>query len=697
MKQITLYLLLMLFSVTFCQNFIGIPDTNFEQALIDAGYDDNLDNYINVENVENVIFLDVSSSGITSLEGIEGFVNLEYLSCSNNLITQLNICSNLSLKFLECSNNNIEAINLSRNVLLETFVADNNNLNNIDLSQNSMLTNLSIANNPVSCIQVGDLFSSPNNFLDASLNIDLNNQDYFAIDCGFIEIPCSGFNFLGTVFFDDNQNGIKDNNELEIGLGNEIIYRDINNQNFSPTNSSNNPVEKGEFKFLLDDGVYLVDVIPQTNWVTTTNPISVTVDDLIPDVDNIEIGIWSDYPQGHSDFSVDLTATNQICGFGGTIFINYENRGVVSSGVEIILQLDQGNTQTYSNSNVEPTSVSSDNTLITWNIPDVGVNQQGVITVNYDVPPGGAVQASTVTSTEVYLTATDLYGIMSETNLQNNYDIFQDVILCAYDPNDKLVFPATGDENYVEFSDTLEYTVRFQNVGNYYAFNIRVEDTISNFLDLSTFRLIGSSHNVHYEFGDERAIAFYFDNIMLPDSISDPLGSQGFVKFAIAPNDNLDEFTIVENTGHIYFDYNEAIVTNTTFSTFVSEITYGCIDSEACNYSPNSLIEDSSICEYSQEFYDCSGFCINDYDTDLICDEIDNCPGHYNPNQEDEDLDGIGDVCDGNISIESHILESKKIRSFDVLGRPFHNVKSNNKIIFIIGENGNIEKYLLNN
>ena len=112
----------------------------------------------------------------------------------------MNICSNLSLKFLECSNNNIEAINLSRNVLLETFVADNN-LNNIDLSQNSMLKNLSIANNPVSCIQVGDLFSSPNNFLDASLNIDLNNQDYFAIDCGLIEFPCSGFNISGNCIF----------------------------------------------------------------------------------------------------------------------------------------------------------------------------------------------------------------------------------------------------------------------------------------------------------------------------------------------------------------------------------------------------------------------------------------------------------------------------------------------------------------
>ena len=52
MKQTILSLLLMLFSVTFCQTFIGIPDTNFEQALIEAGYDDNLDNY-----VKHLIFL----------------------------------------------------------------------------------------------------------------------------------------------------------------------------------------------------------------------------------------------------------------------------------------------------------------------------------------------------------------------------------------------------------------------------------------------------------------------------------------------------------------------------------------------------------------------------------------------------------------------------------------------------------------
>ena len=35
-----------------------------------------------------------------------------------------------------------------------------------------------------------------------------------------------------------------------------------------------------------------------------------------------------------------------------------------------------------------------------------------------------------------------------------------------------------------------------------------------------------------------------------------------------------------------------------------------------------------------------------DNDSDGICDDVDNCPNDYNPNQADCDSDGIGDVCD---------------------------------------------------
>ena len=71
----------------------------------------------------------------------------------------------------------------------------------------------------------------------------------------------------------------------------------------------------------------------------------------------------------------------------------------------------------------------------------------------------------------------------------------------------------------------------------------------------------------------------------------------------------------------------------------------GCVDEEACNYNPNATEEGS--CEYPEQYYDCSGNCINDIDGDEWCNEVDNCPLVFNPNQEDMNNDGVGDACDG--------------------------------------------------
>ena len=62
--------------------------------------------------------------------------------------------------------------------------------------------------------------------------------------------------------------------------------------------------------------------------------------------------------------------------------------------------------------------------------------------------------------------------------------------------------------------------------------------------------------------------------------------------------------------------------------------------------------------KYKQQLiflYDCNGNCINDNDDDEICNEIDNCPLVYNPNQSDFNNDGIGDACDGiGLNEDSH-------------------------------------------
>ena len=63
-----------------------------------------------------------------------------------------------------------------------------------------------------------------------------------------------------------------------------------------------------------------------------------------------------------------------------------------------------------------------------------------------------------------------------------------------------------------------------------------------------------------------------FPNIMLPDSASNPAGSQGYIQYRIKPLANLPVGTQIENTAHIYFDFNPAIVTNTTVNNFVTSV-----------------------------------------------------------------------------------------------------------------------------
>ena len=63
----------------------------------------------------------------------------------------------------------------------------------------------------------------------------------------------------------------------------------------------------------------------------------------------------------------------------------------------------------------------------------------------------------------------------------------------------------------------------------------------------------------------------------------------------------------------------------------------GCTDSTACNFSITANINDGS-CIYPEQYFDCSGNCLNDIDDDGVCDELeivgctDDTACNYDPN-----------------------------------------------------------------
>jgi Leucine-rich repeat (LRR) protein len=96
----------------------NITDDNFEQKLIELGYDDILDGYVLPDNVKDVIELNVSNSNISDLSGIEDFISLTSLSCDQNQLTSLDVSNNTSLELLYCySNENLTCVKVSQSQL----------------------------------------------------------------------------------------------------------------------------------------------------------------------------------------------------------------------------------------------------------------------------------------------------------------------------------------------------------------------------------------------------------------------------------------------------------------------------------------------------------------------------------------------------------------------------------------------------
>ena len=133
----------------------------------------------------------------------------------------------------------------------------------------------------------------------------------------------------------------------------------------------------------------------------------------------------------------------------------------------------------------------------------------------------------------------------------------------AYDPNDKNGYPlGYGEENNIAKGTELDYAIRFQNTGTDTAFNVVVRDTISEALDLSTFKAGSSSHDYTVNIDSQRVVTFTFANIMLPDSNVSLLASQGVVNFTIDHSPELIEGDLITNEAAIYFDFNEPVITN---------------------------------------------------------------------------------------------------------------------------------------
>lgn len=140
--------------------------------------------------------------------------------------------------------------------------------------------------------------------------------------------------------------------------------------------------------------------------------------------------------------------------------------------------------------------------------------------------------------------------------------------ISSYDPNDKLVFPeGFGPQHYIEDDQPLEYLIRFQNTGTDTAFRVIVKDVLPPYLEISSLKMLNASHPYRFRSAGPGQVEWIFDNILLPDSGANLLGSNGFLRFRIDQTPGNPQGQRIENEASIYFDFNPAIVTPPAFST----------------------------------------------------------------------------------------------------------------------------------
>ena len=145
MKKIILAILL--FPLVYCAQLTRIPDSNFEQQLINLGYDDVLDGGVITIDISTVQQLNISNSNISDISGIEDFIALESLNCMNNYLTSLPITENTNLETLNCFGNYLNSMDLIQNPMLKHLNCGNNILLSLDVSHNFYLEELYCSNN----------------------------------------------------------------------------------------------------------------------------------------------------------------------------------------------------------------------------------------------------------------------------------------------------------------------------------------------------------------------------------------------------------------------------------------------------------------------------------------------------------------------------------------------------------------------
>ncbi|MFK8008111.1 MAG: T9SS type A sorting domain-containing protein [Saprospiraceae bacterium] len=527
-------------------------------------YSDVLSDIVSLSNLTSLGGLELGlNPNLTSLNGLDNLTNISgtlYLH-NNQLLNDIS-----SLQNVTSVGDNLWVTgqyNLTNLIGLENINSMNGKL---EISDNGIQSLAPLANiNPNGISELWIRFNQ--NLTSCSINNICNSLvdgvprliEENGPDCKTdIEIldNCTDINKIYySLFYDLNENGIQEIEEpyysqasVTLSPGNIILF--------------SNEINEGVT--YLNDGTYTItyNETNTPNWALTTpsSSIMVTVDDTNL-TDTVFFGLHpiNDISEVQSNVNTNVIR----CLDYSTVRATANNTGTTITNGTLWMEMD---------TSIEVgTFYDVPDTIVAPNrygwffsdlYPGASINKQGLHLM--PGPPNFTI--GDLVHFKSYVEYSDMFGTIITDEI-----LYDPIVDCAYDPNDKLVQPLRMN-GYALFDEDLTYTIRFQNTGNAEAYDVVIRDTLDANFDPTTFQMVGSSHSevLNTSMEADQFLTFEFRNIFLPDSTSDFEGSQGYVSYKIRTKDGLAEATPVENTASIYFDFNPPIVTNTTTNMMLS-------------------------------------------------------------------------------------------------------------------------------
>ncbi|MXN90360.1 T9SS type A sorting domain-containing protein [Flavobacterium sp. Sd200] len=591
MKTKLLYLMLFVTAIAGAQ-IVDIPDANFKAKLLAAStsldiarnstgqnivIDTNGDGEIQESEAIQVYWLNVDSSQISDLTGINSFINITRFYCSNNYLTAINIHGLNGLTIISAGNNVIASIVLYDLPTLFTLEIGWNNLISLDLSNLPVISELMLANNPL--LYDLNLKNGSGSTIYPTMSTEgppiVTNLSYVCIDEEEVDeihdyleryynlgnvlvtsycsiTPGGDYNTItGNVTFDFNGDGCDATDDTQ-----SLIKVKIVNGTDTGYTFTNN---EGQYTFYTQDGTFEVSPQFEDNQYFIASPQTATVN--FPVVDNsIATENFCIMANGiHPDVEVVMVPIGSARpGFDANYKIVFKNKGNQTVSGTVSCLWDYGILEPVS---ITPMANDIQPGAYTWDYTDLQPfeNREILMTLNVNSPT----ESPAVNSGDILpFTASITHAGTDETPQDNQY-IFNQTVVNSFDPNN--IICIEGDtEPTTQIGEYLHYVVNFENTGTAAAdFVVIRHDIDPAEFDINTLEILNASHNVRATVTDN-TIEFAFREINLQASF------HGNILFKLKSRPNLHEGSTVGNQANIYFDYNHPIETNEANTVFAT-------------------------------------------------------------------------------------------------------------------------------